>query len=134
RIRQAVVKFCDDIAAGREPKPDYARDAEVIAAMSPAEMPGKAVDLSGDNELPVILAERAAIAARMKIDEARKKTIETEVKHKMGDAETAVTGDFAITLRTTNRKAYSVAATSFRALRITPISTLIWRNSPDATG
>ena len=118
RIRGAVAKFWDDVRNNREPAPDYARDAEVIAAMSPTEKPGKTIDLSGDNELPVILAERAEIMARLKIDEDRKKAIETEVKHKMGDAEVGIAGDFSFTFRTQHRKAYSVAATSFRPLRI----------------
>lgn len=119
RIREAVKKFWDDVANGREPQPDYARDADVIAAMGPAEKPGKTINLSGDNELPIILAERAELKARIKMDDDRCKAIETEIRHKMGDAEVGVTGDFSLTFRTQHRKAYSVAATSFRGLRIT---------------
>jgi predicted phage-related endonuclease len=118
RIREAVAKFWDDVRNNREPAPDYARDAEVIAAMSPVEKPGKTIIFSGDNELPIILAERAGLKGRIKVDEDRCKAIETEVKHKMGDAEIGVAGDFTLTFRTQNRKAYSVVATSFRPLRV----------------
>ena len=79
----------------------------------------KTIDLSGDNHLPVLLGERAELKDRMKGDEARCKEIETEVKFKMGDAEIATVGDFSITLKTTNRKGYAVAPTSYRALKVT---------------
>lgn len=118
KIRDAVALFWEDVAAGREPSPDYGRDADLIAALYPSEIPLKTVDLSGDNMLPMLLAERADIKTRMGLDAARVQEIDTEVRHKMGDAEAATCGGFSITLKTTQRKAYSVAATSYRALRV----------------
>lgn len=118
RIREAVAKFWDDVAAGREPHPDYGKDADLLAALYPQETPAKTIDLTGDNHLPVLLAEREEIKARIRVDEARCKEIETEVKFKMGDAEIATLDGFAITFRTQHRKGYEVKPTSFRALRI----------------
>lgn len=118
RIRDAVAAFWADVAAGREPSPDYGRDADLIAALYPSEVPLKTVDLTGDNMLPMLLAERADIKTRMGLDAARCQEIETEIRAKMGDAEAATCGGFSITLKTTHRKPYSVAATSYRALRI----------------
>lgn len=119
RIREAVAKFWDDLAAGREPDPDYGRDADLVAAMYPAAVPLKTIDLTGDNLIPVILSERAELKTRMATDEARCKEIETEIKFKMGDAEIATINGFKITHKNQHRKAYSVAATDFRVLRIT---------------
>jgi predicted phage-related endonuclease len=119
RIRDGVVKFWADIAAGIEPDPDFARDADLIAALYPSAVPLKTIDLTGDNMLPVLLAERAEIKRRMGFDAARCQEIETEVKFKMGDAEAATCGEFSITLKNQHRKAYSVAETSFRRLLIT---------------
>lgn len=119
RIRDAVVKFWGDVDFGIEPSPDYAKDAELIAAMYPAAVPLKTIDLTGDNHLPVLLAERADIKARAKADEARVKEIDSEIKHKMADAEIATIDGFAITNKVTHRKGYEVQPTSYRALRIT---------------
>lgn len=119
RIRDAVRKFWDDVAAGREPSPDYAKDAELIARMYPEAKPLKTVDLTGNNMLPTILPERARLKADASRIEARIKEIDAEIRFAMGDAEAAALPGFAITLKTQNRKGYEVAPTSFRALRIT---------------
>lgn len=119
RIRDAVTTFWGDVDFGIEPQPDYGKDAELIAALYPAAVPLKTIDLSGDNHLPVLLAERAGIKSRAKVDETRVKEIDAEVKHKMADAEIASIDGFAITNKVTNRKGYEVQPTSFRSLRIT---------------
>jgi putative phage-type endonuclease len=118
RIREAVKKFWDDVAAGREPSPDYGRDAELFAALYPEAKPLKTVDLTGSNHLPTLLAERADLKAQIAKAEARVKEIDTEVKFAMGDAEIATLPGFSITLKTQSRKAYEVKATSFRRLNI----------------
>lgn len=118
RIREAVAKFWADVEAGREPAPDYAIDGKLIASLYPEEIPLKTVDLSGSNHLPVILAERADVKARMAKDEQRVKEIDAEVKFAMGDAEIATLPDFTLTLKTQTRKAFSVKATSFRKLNV----------------
>lgn len=119
RIRDAVAKFWEDVAAGREPAPDYARDAELVAALYPEERPLKTVDLSGNNMLPVILAERARLKAEVAQREQRIEEIETEAKFAMGDAEVATLPGWRISFKTQTRKAYSVPAKSFRRLNIT---------------
>lgn len=119
RISDAVKSFWRDVMDGNEPAPDYTRDAELIAALYPAAVPGLAVDLSSDNYLPEILRERADEKARIKTAEERIKAIDAEVRHKVGAAEIASLPEFTITNKVINRKAYSVAATSFRQLRIT---------------
>lgn len=118
RIREAVLKFWDDLAHGREPTPDYGKDADLVAALYPEATPLKTVDLTGDNHLPVLLAERETVKSRIKVDEARCKKIETEIKFKMGDAEIATVDGFTISLKTQHRKGYEVKPTSFRKLNI----------------
>ena len=118
RIREAVAKFWDDIAAGREPSPNYAKDAELIARMYPEAQPLKTIDLTGNNMLPTILPERARLKAEIKRATDRVKEIDAEVQFAMGDAEVAALPGFTLTLKTTHRKGYEVKPTSFRALRI----------------
>lgn len=118
RLRTAVAQFWQDVKDGREPNPDYGRDSDLLAALYPSEVPLKAVDLAGDNLLPEILAERADLKKRMKVDEARCKEIETEVKFKLGDAEMGTLLNWQITWKLQHRKGYHVDATSFRKLDV----------------
>jgi predicted phage-related endonuclease len=119
RIRDAVAKFWDDVAAGREPAPDYGKDAELLKMIAPREVADKSIDLSGDNELPALLDQRAEIMTAMKGYEARKDEIETMLKFKMRDAESVVgLPDWNITWKTTHRAEYVMKAKDIRTLRI----------------
>jgi predicted phage-related endonuclease len=119
RIRDAVAKFWDDVAAGREPEPDYGKDAELLKMIAPREIAGTTVDLSGDNELPALLDQREEIMAAMKGYEARKDEIETMLRFKMRDAESVVgLPDWNITWKTTHRAEYVMKAKDIRTLRI----------------
>jgi predicted phage-related endonuclease len=120
KIITAVAKFWDDVAHSREPPPDYGKDAALISVLAPREMsPDKTIDLSGNNELPEMLAERELLHARMRQDEARCKEIETEIKFVMRDA-AVVTGlpDWKITWKTGTRQGYTVPTKKLRTLRI----------------
>jgi predicted phage-related endonuclease len=120
KIIAAVKQFWDDVEHGREPEPDYGKDAALISILAPRESsPDKTIDLSSHNELPAMLAERALLHARMHMDEARCKEIETELKFIMRDA-AIVTGlpDWKITWKTGIRKGYTVETKELRTLRI----------------
>lgn len=120
RIATAVSSFWRDVEVGREPLPDFARDADSIKAMTATATADKSFDALGNNELPVILAQRAALQARIKQDKARCDEIENEVKHLLGDAVT-VSGlpDWRVTFKPTDFKEYTVKARTTRVLRIT---------------
>lgn len=119
RIVAAVRQFWDDVAAGRQPQPDPAKDAELLSVIAPREKSGKAIDLSGDNELPALLDQREQIMAGITGYEQRKSEIETQLKFLMGDAE-RVTGlpEWSITWKTQHRAAFSVPEKDIRTLRI----------------
>jgi predicted phage-related endonuclease len=119
RIKAAVAQFWEDVAAGREPDPDYGKDAELLKVIAPHEVVGTTVDLSGDNELPALLDQRAEIMTAMKGFEARKDEIETAIKFRMRDAESVVgLPDWNITWKTTHRAEYVMKAKDIRTLRI----------------
>lgn len=117
RIQDAVAKFWDDAAKGIAPAIDYARDGALLAAMYPHHREGSSIDLRGDNELPMLLAEREAIKANVTIDEARIDAIETEIRSKITDHEIALVHGWRLTLREQHRKEFTVKPTSFRVLR-----------------
>lgn len=119
KIVAAAANFWQAVANGIEPSPDFGRDAAVIAAMQGPEVAGKQIDMRTHNELPDMLAQRAALLARIKDDEAVREAIDAEIKYLIGDAE-IVTGlpDWRITYKTEPRVAYSVPAKTPRVLRI----------------
>lgn len=119
RILAAAQSFWAAVDRGEEPQPDYARDGDLIAAMYPAAVQGKAVDLTNDNRIRDLLDQRELQAALMKEAECRKKEAEAEIRHKMGDAELAIVPGWKLTLKTTHRKETVLPATSYRTLRST---------------
>jgi predicted phage-related endonuclease len=119
RIREAVAQFWMNVDFGNVPEPDYSKDADLIAALAPEPIEGKRIDLTGDNMLPGLLAERADLKARAKSAEERVEEIDAEIKHKMGDAELATIAGFALTYKTQHRKGGFVAPSSSRVLRVT---------------
>lgn len=120
RIKQAVSQFWDDVAAGNEPQPDFARDTEAIKAMTARSTDGKSFDAAGHNTLPTILAQRASLKARIKGDEARCDEIENEIKYLLGDA-VAIENlpGWRVTFKPADYKEYTVKARTVRSLRIT---------------
>jgi predicted phage-related endonuclease len=120
KIVSAVAQFWDDVALGREPDPDYAKgDAQLLKLIVPRELAGKAIDLSGDNELPALLEQHREIAEQIKLLKDRKTIIEAQVQFRMRDAE-KVTGlpGWSISWKTSERPEYTVEAQSVRTLRI----------------
>jgi predicted phage-related endonuclease len=120
RILTAITQFWDDVENGREPDPDYGKDADLLKIIAPRETASDAaIDLSGNNELPELLAERALLLARRNQDKARCEEIETEIKFLMRDA-AIISGlpDWRISWKTEPRKGYTVAPSTPRVLRI----------------
>jgi predicted phage-related endonuclease len=119
RIMRAVATFWEDVAAGREPNPDYGKDAELLKVIAPHEVPDKSIDLAHDNELPALLDQRATIMAGISGYESRKDEIETAIKFRMRDAERIVgLPEWSITWKTSHRKEHVMPAKDIRTLRI----------------
>jgi predicted phage-related endonuclease len=120
-IAEAVRKFWHDVERGTQPAADYGRDSEAVRALAGHEQAGKTLDLSGDNQLPELLDQRAALKARIRAYEVRCTEIENELMHKLGDAERGVgLSGWHITFKSADRAGYTVAPkTGVRTLRIT---------------
>jgi hypothetical protein len=119
KIVNEVKRFWNDIRKGIEPDVDFARDGAVLKLLLPREVPGSVLDLTGNNEIPDLLARRAAMMAEMKIMEQRCKIIQTKLMALMGD-NASITGidGWNVSFKIEPRKAYSVAASEPRVLRI----------------
>jgi predicted phage-related endonuclease len=119
RIRDAVVRFWRDLESGRQPAVDPSRDGRVIEALFPRSADGQAVDLSADLRLAELLARRARRKSLVKAAEAQIEAIETELKAKLGSAESATLPGWKVTWKTQRRDERMTPAWEGRVLRIT---------------
>lgn len=122
KVREKIAEFWQMVDDGVEPTPEYGKDAAVIAALY-GEDDGGTVDLSGWNEGPELAAEDKVLASEIKVRNERRKAIKAEFLHRIGDASLATfNGDVLATAKTTHRRAYEVASTSYRDLRIKSVA------------
>jgi len=117
KILADVAAFWDAVERGEPPKQVLPRDYETLARLFPTDN-GETIDLSADNELPGLLAERVTLKASMK----RLAEIDTAIKAKVGEAKTALASGWRISYATHERKEYTVPAQTVRTLRITAMN------------
>jgi predicted phage-related endonuclease len=118
KIRVAVHSFWEALDAGQVPTLDYERDAEIVKLMYPAAVPGKEIDLRGDNRIMELLETRECQAGLEKEAKFRKLAAETEIREKIGDAELALVPGWRVTLKTQTNAAHFVEKSEpFRVLR-----------------
>jgi predicted phage-related endonuclease len=118
RVRAIATEFWSNVAAGLQPAVDGALDSETINALYPNSVADPVLDLTGDNRLPELLAERAVAKAIIDLEADRVAEIDTEIKAKLGDAERAELPGWKISWKTQTKAEHMVRATSFRVLRI----------------
>lgn len=118
KLREAVAEFWRRVEAREPYAPDYRRDGSTIAALYGAGDDGSTVDLSGWNRGPELAAEDEKLAAEIKARTEQRKAIKAELLDKIGAASVAMMdGAVFATAKTVSRKAYSVAANSYRDIR-----------------
>lgn len=117
-IRQIATAFWDSVREGRAPPADYAQDRAVVEALHPTSVAEPVLDLTGDNELAVLLPELAALKTGVAIDKKRIDEIETAVKAKLGDAERATLPGWDVSWKSQHRKEHVVKASNYRVLRV----------------
>ncbi|KQI68719.1 hypothetical protein AN189_07415 [Loktanella sp. 3ANDIMAR09] len=118
-IKGACRTFWADVASGLEPDPDFTRDADVISAAYPAEDPEKHLDLTTAADIETLISEAQEASRQRQEADARLKSLRAEIKHRMGDADTAhLSGGRQITLRTEHRPGAFTGPSKFRRLRL----------------
>jgi predicted phage-related endonuclease len=122
RVRALAQSFWSNIGSGVMPATDFARDGEVVKALYPASVPDKMLDMSGDNRLAEVLAQRAVAMALIKEHQSVVDALDVEIKDKLRDAELATLPGWKVSFKTELRKQYTVAASSRRVLRISEVA------------
>jgi hypothetical protein len=101
---------------GREPEPDYGRDANLIERLfaRPQEIE---IDLTGDNELPEAVAEYQTLGKSIAEISELRKARRAEILFKLKDATRARIATGTITAKSIKRKGYVVEPSTYRAIK-----------------
>lgn len=116
RILDAVAEFWRAWDAGEIAAPAPAVD---IAAVLDD---GSHRDLSGDNRLPSLLAERAELKSAVSHAEKRLGGIDHEIKTRIGPARTAYVPGWSLSFKSQQRKETVIPAAQIRVLRVRSVA------------
>jgi hypothetical protein len=120
RLHAAAEEMHRMVRDGTPPPADPERDADTLAALYPVSVPEPVLDLSGDNRLPELLAERVVRKETISVNEKALVAIDTEIKDKLREAEKAELPGWVISWKSQTRAEKTTPASSFRVLRVTP--------------
>lgn len=116
-IEDRVADFWRLVHSETPPPPDYNRDGRLIAELYPTDN-GATVDLSHDNAFVAAVANRVRLKADMKAIDVDLEALEAEIRHKVGDHQRAIAGDYVVTLKLQHTKEHVRAASTSRPMRI----------------
>lgn len=118
RLRAETARFWASIAAGTPPEPNFAADGATIAGLYPDD-DGREVDLTADDQLPQLAAERDVLGQEIRTATAARDRIDAEIKHRLGPHEAARIADGRrITWRAQTRALRFQPPSETRVLRI----------------
>lgn len=100
RLKEKVTGLWDAIAANREPKPDFSRDAEFIARLCGQSDPSKVFDARGDSGISNLASEYRRISEEMKRLETERNAVKSELLMTIGDSAKVLGDGFSITAGT----------------------------------
>jgi len=98
-IEAAVAEFWQSIRDNKPPRPDFAVDGDAIAQLYATAVPGKTLDLTGDNRLPELIAAYRAGGEMEKRGKTAKDAAKAEILEKIGDAEFVTCGPHKVSAK-----------------------------------
>ena len=117
RLEEAVADFWRTVAAGSIPDIDYGRDLALVERLYVPS--GETIDLSQDNQVLDLVAERTSLGKTVKDAEARLVGIKGALLDKLGSASIGLLPDGrALKAARLSRKAYTVPAGTYLQLRV----------------
>lgn len=121
KIRETAASFWSDVAAGRQPAADYSRDSDLLKELYRPKVGVEPVDLSTDNFMHELLAEREMLSGNVKADKYRLEQINAEITDKLKGATVGLCGPWKISNTMAHRKEHIVKAVDFPMLKVTRI-------------
>lgn len=116
KIKRAVTAFWASVESGAMPKAT-GDDYEIVRDLYPDSL-GEIIDLSGDNEMPVLCAAALDAATRRLAAEKEEKAAKAGIMQKVGEASYARCDGFEIKRTQVNRAEYMAKASSYIKLTI----------------
>lgn len=117
-MKVRTAEFWQMVEEGREPQPDFDRDAGLIDRLYGNGDPEHEIDLTGDNEIPVLLELRRRYSTEAREAQAGVDRIDAQIKSKMAQAHVAhIAGGQKITWKPQKRAGSFVEPKTIRALR-----------------
>lgn len=116
-IRQRAAEFWKLIDEGQPLDPDWGRDAETVLAVHRNDDDSE-LDLTSDNELPELAAKLEAVNQAQAIGKKIADELKARILHRIGTAQRVRFAGGSLTAKEVHRKAYTVAATSYRRLSV----------------
>jgi predicted phage-related endonuclease len=121
RMYEAVADFWRRVAEKDAPDPDYGRDARAIASLY-ADDDGSEADLSGNERIVEILAERASlkdIESAGSAAEKKRKALDAEIIQLLQNAARGRLADgTVIEAKTVHRNGFTVEPSQFRTVKV----------------
>ncbi|MCA1776109.1 MAG: YqaJ viral recombinase family protein [Loktanella sp.] len=118
-MKERSLQFWRDLEIGVEPPADYARDAGLIERLHAHADPDHEIDLTQDDRVATLIAERREAQASRTDAGKRIDQIDAEIKHIMGDASVAhVGGGSRLKWRNERRTGRWIAPSNGRVLRV----------------
>jgi len=119
KVYERAAIFWEIVDAGKTVDPDFGRDGAAIASVLRQDDETE-LDLSADNELPVIASQLEAANHARKIAEQTADECKARILHRIGAAAKVRYSGGSITAKTVNSKPYVVAAKSYRRINVRP--------------
>ncbi len=118
RIKAEISDFWKSIENGQVPPLDYSRDAEFIDRLYAVDQ-GEEIDLSRDNAIYDLIANRHRLKEAAKACHQQVAAIDAEIKHKLQGATIGhLPGGRKITWKAQRRAGFYTPPASFRVLRV----------------
>lgn len=119
RIEAEVAAFWGSVESGQPPAADYGRDGATIAALHAPDDDLPPLDLSADNRIMELVAERETLSRIAAETKAEREKVDAEIVEKLAGHTVALLGDGRrITRKLQTRREHIVAASTFPILRI----------------
>ena len=116
-IKEKSGQFWDSIDSGRQPSPDFIRDADFISRLYQYAEPGKVVDASSDPEFAMWAMEYKRLGDEIKMSEEVRDSFKARMLQRIGDAEKVLGEGFTVSAGVVGEADISYKRKAYRTFR-----------------
>lgn len=117
-IKQRVSEFWASVEAGKEPEPDFSKDAAFISKLFGFAEPDKVIDVKGDSHIRDLAIEYRDVSREITSLEEKKEGLKAQLLMCIGDAEKTTGDGFTISAGMIGECPISYTRKGYRSFRI----------------